>query len=156
MSVTGAGVHLREVKRQARSFEEVRRAHQQEVAQDYLELIADLIDVMGEARAVDLAARLGVTAATVNSTLQRLVREGLVRKQRYRSIFLTEAGRRLAEEARERHQVVRDFLLALGIQRETAESEAEGIEHHVSPSTLAAFRRYLERRRVDTKASGEL
>ena len=97
MSGTGAGVRLREAKRQARSFEEVRRAHQQEVAQDYLELIADLIDVMGEARTVDLAARLGVTAATVNSTLQRLVREGLVRKERYRSIFLTEAGRRLAE-----------------------------------------------------------
>ena len=144
MSDGAAAVRLREVKRQARSFEEVRRAHQREVAEDYVELIADLLDVMGEARVVDLAARLGVTPATVNSTLQRLVREGLVKKQRYRSIFLTEAGRALAEQARERHRVVRDFLLALGIQRETAESEAEGIEHHVGTRTLAALQAFVE------------
>jgi DtxR family manganese transport transcriptional regulator len=141
-----AAVRLREVKRQARSFESVRRVHQREVTEDYVELIADLLDAAGEARVVDLAARLGVTAATVNSTLQRLVREGLVRKQRYRSIFLTEAGRALAEQARERHRVVRDFLLVLGIQRETAESEAEGIEHHIGTHTLAALKAFVDRR----------
>ncbi|MCH8166825.1 MAG: MarR family transcriptional regulator, partial [Proteobacteria bacterium] len=100
---------LREAKRQARSFERVRQAHQREVAEDYVELIADLIDVTGEARAVDLAERLGVTNATVNNTLNRLTREGLVTRQRYRSIFLTEAGRRIAEAARQRHRLVRDF-----------------------------------------------
>ena len=146
MSDDGAAVRLREVKRQARSFESVRRAHQREVTEDYVELIADLLDAVGEARVVDLAARLGVTAATVNSTLQRLVRENLVKKQRYRSIFLTEAGRALAEQARERHRVVRDFLLALGIQRETAESEAEGIEHHIGAHTLAALKAFVDRR----------
>jgi DtxR family manganese transport transcriptional regulator len=146
MNEDGAAVRLREVKRQARSFESVRRAHQREVTEDYVELIADLLDAVGEARVVDLAARLGVTAATVNSTLQRLVREGLVKKQRYRSIFLTEAGRALAEQARERHRVVRDFLLVLGIQRETAESEAEGIEHHIGAHTLAALKAFVDRR----------
>ena len=145
MSEDGAAVGQGEVKRQARSFESVRRAHQREVTEDYVELIADLLDAVGEARVVDLAARLGVTAATVNSTLQRLAREGLVKKQRYRSIFLTEAGRRLAEQARERHRVVRDFLLVLGIQRETAESEAEGIEHHIGTHTLAALKAFVDR-----------
>ncbi|MGI9420470.1 MAG: helix-turn-helix domain-containing protein, partial [Geminicoccaceae bacterium] len=90
-------MRLREAKRQARSFEEVRRAHQQETAEDYVELIADLIDATGEARAVDLAERTGVTPATVNSTLQRLARDGLIRKARYRSVFLTDEGRTLAE-----------------------------------------------------------
>ena len=136
---------LREVKRQARSFERVRQAHQREVAEDYVELIADLIDVTGEARAVDLAERLGVTNATVNNTLNRLTREDLVTRQRYRSIFLTETGRRMAETARKRHQLVRDFLLRLGIDAETAEIDAEGIEHHTSKKTLAAFRRFLGR-----------
>lgn len=135
---------LREATRQARSFERVREAHQREVAEDYVELIADLIDVTGEARAVDLAARLGVTNATVNNTLNRLAREGLVRRERYRSIFLTEAGRRIAEEARARHRIVRDFLLRLGVDRDTAEIDAEGIEHHISGVTLAALRRFLE------------
>jgi len=135
---------LREAKRQARSFEHVRTVHQREVAEDYVELIADLIDVTGEARAVDLAARLGVTNATVNTTINRLVREGLVRRERYRSIFLTDAGRAMAEAARERHQVVRDFLLRLGVDAETAETDAEGIEHHISAKTLAALRRFAE------------
>lgn len=141
-------MRLREAKRQARSFEEVRRAHQQEVAEDYLELIADLIDATGEARVVDLANRLGVTPATVNNTLQRLVGEGLVRKERYRSIFLTERGRAAAEQARERHRIVRDFLLALGIERETAEHEAEGIEHHVGRRTLDALRAFARDRQA--------
>ena len=123
----------------------MRQAHQREVAEDYVELIADLIDVTGEARAVDLAERLGVTNATVNNTLNRLMREGLVTRQRYRSIFLTDAGRDMAEVARERHRLVRDFLVGIGVDRETAEIDAEGIEHHTSEKTLAALRRYLER-----------
>ena len=137
---------LREAKRQARSFEEVRRAHQQETAEDYVELIADLIDVNGEARAVDLAERIGVTPATVNSTLQRLARDGLIRKARYRSVFLTDEGRALAEQARERHRIVRDFLLALGIDRDVAEIDAEGIEHHASKMTLQAFKTFLNKK----------
>lgn len=136
--------HLREAKRQARSFERVRAAHQREVAEDYVELIADLIDVTGEARSVDLAERLGVTNATVNTTLNRLIREGLVRKERYRSIFLTADGRAMAEISRERHRVVRDFLVAIGVDRETAEVDAEGIEHHTSERTLRALRRFVE------------
>jgi DtxR family manganese transport transcriptional regulator len=136
---------LREAKRQARSFERVRQAQKLEVAEDYVELIADLIDVTGEARAVDLAERLGVTNATVNNTLNRLTREDLVTRQRYRSIFLTDAGRQMAEKARDRHRLVRDFLLHLGVDAETAEIDAEGIEHHTSAKTLAAFRRFLGR-----------
>jgi len=136
---------LREAKRQARSFERVRQAHQREVAEDYVELIADLIDVTGEARAVDLAERLCVTNATVNNALNRLTREGLVTRQRYRSIFLTDSGRALAETARERHRLVRDFLVGLGVDPETAEIDAEGIEHHTSEKTLAALRRFLGR-----------
>ena len=139
-------MRLRDAERQARSFEEVRRAHQREVAEDYVELIADLLDATGEARSVDLSARLGVTAATVNSMLQRLTRDGLVRKERYRSIFLTEEGRRMADEARERHRIVFDFLLALGVDPQTAETDAEGIEHHASAETLQAFQDFVERR----------
>ncbi len=135
---------LREATRQARSFEQVRAAHQREVAEDYVELIADLIDVTGEARAVDLAERLGVTNATVNNTLNRLMRESLIRRERYRSIFLTAAGREMAETARLRHRLVRDFLLKLGVDGETAEADAEGIEHHISATTLAALRRFVE------------
>jgi DtxR family manganese transport transcriptional regulator len=121
-----------------------RRDHAQELAQDYVELIADLIEHHGEARVVDLARRLGVTHVTVNRTLQRLQREGFVTAEPYRAIFLTTAGQRLARESRERHDLVVRFLVALGVPGAVAESDAEGIEHHVSGETLRAFLRYLE------------
>ncbi len=124
----------------AARFERIRRAHQGEVAEDYVEMIADLIADVGEARAVDLATRFGVTPPTVNATIQRLVREGLVETQPYRSIFLTDAGRQLAATCAKRHAVVRDFLVAIGVSPEIAEADAEGLEHHVSQETLTAFK----------------
>jgi DtxR family manganese transport transcriptional regulator len=135
-----------EAKRHAERFQRVREAHQTEVAEDYVELIAQLIEKTGEARVVDLADWLGVTNATVNNTIQRLQRDGLVTSKPYRSIFLTDKGRALAEASRRRHEIVRDFLLALGVNSETAETDSEGIEHHVSDATLQAFRRFLAKR----------
>ena len=120
-----------------------RRAHAQERAQDYVEAIADLIAEQGEARATEIARSLGVTHVTVIRTVQRLQREGLVKTLPYRSIFLTPAGRALAARARERHQTVVAFLEALGVPVAAARADAEGIEHHVSPATLAAMNKFL-------------
>jgi DtxR family transcriptional regulator, manganese transport regulator len=125
-------------------FQRTRDDHAREKAEDYVELIDELIRQSGEARAVDLAQRLGISHVTVSKTIRRLAREGFVTAQPYRSIFLTESGKKLAEEARERHAMVHDFLLALGVSEAAAESDAEGIEHHVSRETLAAMRRFLD------------
>ena len=130
---------------QAESLQQTRREHASETAEDYVEAIADLTAQQGEARVVDLARRLGVTHVTVNRTLGRLQREGYVSVQPYRAIFLTDAGRKLAQECHHRHGIVVAFLRSLGIPEKTAEIDAEGIEHHVSPATLAAFARHLSR-----------
>ena len=122
-----------------------RKDHAQELAQDYVEMIAELIARTGEARLTDLARGLGVTHVTANRTLKRLQRQGLVMSQPYRSIFLTANGRSLARESRERHETVVKFLIALGVPEPVAESDAEGIEHHVSRETLAAFVRHLRK-----------
>jgi DtxR family manganese transport transcriptional regulator len=132
---------------QAASFDRTRSDHRSELAEDYVELIADLIDATGEARAVDLAGRLGVTAATVNGHIARLQRAGLVQSEPYRAIFLTDDGRALAEHCRRRHRVVLDFLRALGVDEAVAATDAEGIEHHVSEQTLAALERATRRLR---------
>ena len=123
----------------AAKFDRIRRAHQSEVAEDYVEMISDLIEETGEARTVDLAARFGVTSPTVNAIVRRLQRENLVETRPYRSIFLTEAGKALAESSRDRHQIVRDFLVTIGVPETIAEEDAEGVEHHVSEETLAVF-----------------
>jgi DtxR family manganese transport transcriptional regulator len=130
---------------QAESLRQTRREHATETAEDYVEAIADLSASLGEARVVDLARRLGVTHVTVNRTLARLQREGFVSVQPYRAIFLTPAGRTLAAECQHRHAVVVAFLRSLGISEKTAEIDAEGIEHHVSPETLAALARHTNR-----------
>ena len=123
----------------AAKFDRIRRAHQSEVAEDYVEMISDLIAETGEARTVDLAARFGVTSPTVNAIVRRLQRENLVETRPYRSIFLTEAGKALAEASRERHRIVRDFFVTIGVPDAIAEEDAEGVEHHVSEETLAVF-----------------
>ena len=136
------------VSRQAARFARVREAHQFELAEDYVEMIDDLIEDGGEARAADLAERFGVSPGTVARTIQRLIRDGFVRSEPYRSIFLTERGKALALHARDRHRLVQDFLIALGVSAEAAELDAEGIEHHVGRETLEAFRRFLAARRA--------
>jgi DtxR family manganese transport transcriptional regulator len=130
---------------QAETFRRSRRDRALETAQDYVEAIADLTATQGEARVVDLAQRLGVTHVTVNHTLARLKKIGFVNAKPYRAIFLTDAGHKLAEECKQRHETVTAFLRSLGISEKVAEMDAEGIEHHVSPETLAAFERRLKK-----------
>lgn len=120
-----------------------RQEHSTETAEDYVEAIAALIEAHGEARAVDLARWLGVSHVTVIRTIARLQRDGYVSTKPYRSIFLTRKGARLAEDSRQRHELVQQFLMAIGVPESVARSDAEGIEHHCSPETLKAFQRYL-------------
>lgn len=130
---------------QAEEFRQTRRDHASEIAEDYAEAIADLADAIGEARVVDLAKRLGVTHVTVNRTIARLQRDGFVTSQPYRAIFLTEKGRRIAAASKQRHEIVVEFLRSLGVPERVARMDAEGMEHHVSPETLAAFKAHLEK-----------
>src|SRR5579859_1206589 len=80
-------------KQQAENLAQPRREHANEIAEDYVEAIADLVAETGEARVVDLARRLGVTHVTVNRTIVRLQKAGFVTSQPYRAIFLTDRGR---------------------------------------------------------------
>lgn len=128
------------------SFRQTRHNRRSELVEDYVELIADLISDRGEARQVDIAQRLGVAQPTVAKMLKRLAADGLIQQRPYRGVFLTAAGNSLAQRSHERHQIVEDFLCALGISVDTARVDAEGIEHHVSLETLNAFKAFLHRR----------
>ena len=132
-------VDMQDSGRRAANFERIRYDHSLEITEDYIELISDLIEWHGEARLVDLASHLGVSKPTVNATIQRLQKEGFVSSKPYRSIFLTDKGRELADWSRARHKIVLDFLHAIGVPPDIAEADAEGIEHHVSAVTLEAL-----------------
>jgi DtxR family manganese transport transcriptional regulator len=131
----------------ASRFGRARAARSTALLEDYVELIDDLIATGGEARPIDIARRLGVSHPTAVKSISRLKREGLVTARPYRGVFLTEAGQALAARVRSRHRLVVELLLAVGVAPEDAEADAEGIEHHVSEATLAAFARFVECRR---------
>jgi DtxR family transcriptional regulator, manganese transport regulator len=129
----------------ASRFGKARSAQSGALLEDYVELISDLLGNGGEARPTDIARRLGVSHATAIKTIGRLKREGLAVAKPYRGVFLTETGERLADRCRARHRLVVELLMAVGVPAEAAELDAEGIEHHVSDTTLAAFGRFLRR-----------
>ena len=130
---------------QAKRFVKARAAQSNALLEDYAELIADLLAGVGEARPTDIARRLGVSHATAIKTIGRLKREGLAVSQPYRGVFLTPAGEALASKTRARHRLVVAVLTAIGVPPESAEQDAEGIEHHISPATLRAFAAFLKR-----------
>ncbi len=140
------GEPLPDAEIHSEGFRQTREARRGALVEDYVELIADLIEDGNEARQVDIAARLGVSQPTVAKMLGRLAAEGLVSRKPYRGVFLTEAGRKVAHDSRSRHQTVEALLRCLGVSPETARIDAEGIEHHVSAETLDAFRRFIAKK----------
>lgn len=112
--------------------------------EDYMEVIYELIREKGYARSVDISKYLGVKSPSVTSMLHRLHRKGLVLYERYRGITLTSKGGRLAKSVKERHLVIAKFLQILGVAEDIANSDAEGIEHHVHKTTIDRITRFVD------------
>lgn len=117
------------------------------ILEDYVELISDLRADGGEARLVDIARRLGVAHPSAVKAINRLKREGLVTAEPYRGIFLTDAGRQMAQKARTRHRLLVDVLKKLGVPVEVAETDAEGMEHFISDVTRRALTKFIDANR---------
>jgi Mn-dependent DtxR family transcriptional regulator len=112
--------------------------------EDYLEVIYELMQEKGYARSVDISKYLGVKSSSVTSMLQRLHVMRLVVYERYRGITLTSKGEQLAKSVKERHLMITKFLRILGVDEDTANSDAEGIEHHVHKSTIELITRFVD------------
>ena len=125
-------------------FSRTREQHATEMAEDYVEAVQELIDSKGECRVQELARHFDVSHVTVSRTVGRLQKDGLLETAPYKPITLTIKGRKLADRVRKRHEVVLEFLLALGVDKKTAQIDSEGIEHHVSEKTLAAMKKFLK------------
>ena len=114
-------------------------ARSSSAVEDYLEQILELINTKGYARVVDIAAGLEISQASVTNMVQRLDAEGLLKYERYRGLALTTAGETLARNITRRHQLLTDFLKALGLPEDVIHHDVEGMEHHISPPTLRAI-----------------
>jgi DtxR family transcriptional regulator, manganese transport regulator len=117
--------------------------------EDYLERILELISSKGYARVIDIAAALRISQASVTNMVQRLDAEGLLKYEKYRGLILTAAGKKLARRIAQRHKLLTEFLRLLGVDDRVIHHDVEGMEHHISPSTLraiAALTQQLQRR----------
>lgn len=140
----GAGASGAGLEAAAARFRRTRAAHEDETAEDYCEAIAAIGQERGQTRVRDLAKFMGVSHVTVTRIIARLGREGLVITEPYKPIFLTTEGKKMAERTRRRHETVLNFLLAIGVPLEQAQTDTEGIEHHVSEATIRALKRVTE------------
>ena len=129
----------------SQSFQATRQHHTSELAEDYTELIAELLEKNGEARVCEIAESLGVSHVTSLRTIRRLQKQGYVKTSPHKPIVLTAKGRNIAERAKERHQLLVDFLLKLGVPKAIAEVDIEGAEHHISETTLGCIRKFIDR-----------
>ena len=130
----------------SQKFVKTRASHKTETAEDYVEMVLDLVESKGEARLIEMAKNFGVSPVTVQKIISRLQKEKLVISKPYRAISLTPKGKRLAAKSRRRHQIVYQVLRKLGVSENVAQIDAEGMEHHASAETLSIFRRFLRKR----------
>lgn len=112
--------------------------------EDYLERIAELIDTKGYARAVDIACALEIRQPSVTAMVQRLGKEGYLNYEKYRGLRLTDKGRALAQQIKDRHATLKRFLSVLGVDEVTQENDIEGWEHCLSPSTVERLGRLAD------------
>ena len=113
--------------------------------EDYLETIFVLIDEGKPAQVRDVARMLSVKMPSVVKALHELKNLELVTQKPYAPIELTAKGRRLAAMVRSRHNLLRAFLMKLGVSRRTADRDACLMEHILSAETLDKIRTYTER-----------
>lgn len=111
--------------------------------EDYLEVISELVELKGYATTLDVSRYMNVSAPSVTKMLQRLDENGYLKYEKYRGINLTQKGTNLAEAIRQKHGILLEFFEILGIEYETANQDAEGIEHHLNPKTIKQLRKFI-------------
>ena len=111
----------------------------QKASEDYLESMLMMKEQHGYIRSVDVADHLGVTKPSVTYATKRLRENGYITMDKDGLITLTERGMSIAASMLDRHQTLTRFLMALGVDRETAEADACKMEHDISQQTYDAI-----------------
>lgn len=129
-------------KKNNSQYSNIRNQNKNEILEDYVEAIQEISEIKGDVKNADLSIHFGVSQATINKNLKRLISSKLATSEPYRSIFLTDKGKKLAAISKEKHEIVYQFLIKLGVSKKTAQYDSEGIEHHVSDETLKLMKNF--------------
>ena len=115
-----------------------------ESAENYLEAILELTKQYGQVRSVDVATHLGFSKPSVSVAMKQLRENGYISVEHDGSIELLEPGRAIAEKIYERHCVLTEMLVSLGVDRETALNDACKIEHDISEETFECIKKHYD------------
>ena len=135
-------------KKRSRRLESIKAAHKSEGPdstriEDYLEVISELVEMKGYAATLDISRYMNVSAPSVTKMLKRLDENGYLEYEKYHGINLTNKGNHLADTIRQKHEILLDFFEILGIGKEIANQDAEGIEHHLNPKTIRQLKKFV-------------
>lgn len=114
----------------------------QESAEDYLESVLMLSQQQENVRAADLCRRLGFSRPTVSQAVHELRADGYLSVDDMNHITLTEKGLAIAERILERHNVIANIFLSLGVSEETAYEDACRVEHYISQETFLRMKEH--------------
>lgn len=120
-----------------------------EAIQNYLETIHILSLKQNEVHAVDICNHLSYSRPTVSIVLRQMRENGLVTVDDFNHIHLTDEGMRIASSLYERHKVISELFMRLGVRREIAVEDACKIEHDLSEETFAALKAHLLERKAE-------
>lgn len=116
------------------------------IMENYLEAIYELSKEKNFARISDIAERLSVTKASASSAVQTLMNKGYVSTEKYREVYLTEEGFKIAQFTATKHETLHKFLTeVLGVEDTIADTDACAIEHVISYASVKAMRSYMEK-----------
>ena len=116
-------------------------------AEDYLEAMLMLKEERGYIRSIDVAEKLGVTKPSVSYATKRLRENGYISMDSSGMIVLLSPGLEIAERMYERHKVLTELLIGLGVSEKTAREDACKIEHDISAESFAAICRHAREHR---------
>ncbi len=117
----------------------------QKSVEDYLESILVITDEKGGCRSIDVARKLGFTKASVSIAVKKLTEDGYVIKEGRGNLVLTEKGREYASRVYERHEVLKSFLMNMGVSEGVAEEDACEMEHVISEITFQKIKDWNEK-----------
>ena len=117
--------------------------HVTEAVENYLETILTLSAQRGTVRATDICAEMGYSRPTVSIAVKAMKQSALIEVDDHNLITLTPEGRRIAEEIYERHTVLSQALMYLGVDKETALQDACKMEHDISDVSFACIKRFI-------------
>ena len=126
-----------------RDANSVKKQDRTERMEDYLEVIYELVQQKGYATTVDISSYLNVSSPSVTKMMQKLDETGYLNYEKYRGIKLTNEGIRIARNIRNRHGLLAEFFMIIGVDEETANNDAEGIEHHLHPETMKKLEEFI-------------